>query len=292
MRFFREFFHVALIALPSRAMAQWDMGGALATSHNDNINRASDESQAQSVHANDLSLWATTRLPLADFTALEWGGTLSRQQTTTVSGLSNTRLGLMATLTHKLGLGDKAVISVGTQADRVQFNDERRNAWLYRVSAAIRKRQSEGWLWTLSLNQEVQDGDLDEPRAALAPLIRPGNVFDWHAWQVTVDNEWDTGESSWLRATAYYRDGDITASVPRNPSVLSLATAASNDPLFGNNHVAYRIDGNTRALQVEWNHSLGEATSFNIGAERQWTHAADALRYRVTIIRAGLFHEF
>jgi hypothetical protein len=117
-------------------------------------------------------------------------------------------------------------------------------------------------------------------------------VWDVKSWQLALNAEWDYGDSSWLSATFALRDGDIVASATPYGQVLNASRAVAPDPMFGAWVVAYRLPATTRTFSLDWNRAVGESSTLYVGAERQWSHAANDLDYQTGIIRAGFLHNF
>ncbi len=284
-----------LLALACACAGAEGLGGISAeVLYNDNLSRSPYEASVAGDKSLELGLWQGLHIQLADYTALHLQGTLSHQQFNHLTGLSNTRVGGSAELSHKFGLGAEVpVLSFTTYIERSHYHDNHRDQSLYRESLALRQRIAEQWQWSVTASHEWQDGDYGQysPYPPPAPPL-PGNVWDLHAWQLSLNIEKDLGASSWLSSTIAWRDGDIVASTPQYPKILEASTAIAFDPVFGPGIVAYRMSATTRTVSLDWNHSVGENSTLYVGVERQWSHGYENLGYQTAIIRTGFLHNF
>ncbi|MES2604744.1 MAG: hypothetical protein V4603_07380 [Pseudomonadota bacterium] len=276
------------------ASAQWFGDAALEAVSTDNVSRSPLTAHADDDQSLQLSARGGRYLQLADYTGLELQATLARQQSHHFSGLSNTRAGATAMLSHKFGLGDRVpVLSVTTGVERSRYNEDLRDAWTWTTVLGYRQRLTDRLQANLSAGYEQQDGDHNMIKPVVAPAVpKSGSVWDVNALTLDVGAEWDLGPSSWLAASLGYRDGDTVASVLPYPFILSEATAVTVDPAFAPGVVAYRLDASTRSFAVDWNLALFDTATFYIGVERQFTRSDRALDYRTGILRTGLLYSF
>ena len=277
-----------------QASAQGFGGASAEARYDDNLSLSPYDESAIGDKSLELSLWHGQHIQLSDSTALHLQGTLSQQQFEHLNGLSNTRLGGSAELSHKFGVGAEVpVLSFTTYIERSHYNDNHRDQTLYRGSLSLRQRMETDWQWSLTAAYEWQDGDYGQYklRDPPAPPL-PSNAWDLHAWQLAFKAEKDLGPVSWLSTTIAWRDGDIVASTPQYADILAVSTAVVFDPVFGAGIVAYRMPATMFTLSLDWNRALGEDSTLYIGAERQWSHGSGDLGYQIGIIHAGFLHNF
>lgn len=276
------------------ASAQWMAGTTVEAVHNDNVTRSPLAGDIRSDNSMELGLWRSLHVQLADYTALELQGNLSRRQFQHYAGLSSTNASANAELSHKLGLGAEVpVVSFTTGVQRSLYNDGNRDQWLYSAGVGLRQRVGDAWQWSFTASYEHQDGDYSPTTLTYTPDgPKPGHVWNLESWQLALKTEWDLTASSWLTAGLSYRDGDIVATTHPGYDVLEASSDVAPDATFGNGMIAYRMAAATYTFALDWNHAIGEESTFYFGTERQWSHGANNLAYRTGIIRAGFLHNF
>ena len=88
---------------------------------------------------------------------------------------------------------------------------------------------------------------------------------------------------------ATFRDGDVASTAIPNDAIIAAADAVTDDPVFGDEFFAYKIDAEVLSLAVDLNLAVSEDASVIIGVENQDTSGANGIDYDKTIIRKCAF---
>lgn len=279
----------AVLSPASQAQGFADIGAE--TLYIDNLTRSEHATDAREDSAVILAAHAGLHIQPGDYTGLTITGALSRTQYRRYTGLSNNEAGLALTLSHKFGLGDRQpTLSAEVGLARNEYNQNFRDAWIYRVGVNLQKRLTDTFNLSGGLRYEKRDGDHDIPRPNAFP--RPGSSWDLKSRTLFLAAELDLDEATWAGATYQWQDGDVVSTALFYPKVFTAATAITRDPLFGPVVVAYRIPARTQSIAVDLNWAVWRSGTLYLGVEFQNTHGRNDIDYDGGLIRGGIIHGF
>jgi hypothetical protein len=238
---------VGLGAVPYAAHGDWSLGAEAGLRHDDNVGNAQYPSDivADSTLRARLSIFQL--FPVGENYSVTVGGDLGGESYHRFTGLNNASLEGVVALRKKWGLGafvpwTRAGVSVG----RADYDDDYRNAWVYRATLASGRRIDERWnLWAEYAY---------ERRAARAQIEEvpglSGDVYSEDSHNVAVNVEYSLRDSTFLGLALLGRRGDVVSTTAARAGIFYAARALAEDPAFGPDQYAYRLLGTTYGFRV------------------------------------------
>lgn len=284
---------VLALGWPAHSQAQWFADTGLELLVNDNLQRNASPSANDTGLAGNVSggyYWQT-----GTYTGMSLVGSLQQTVWERWSGMNNLEAGLGVQVRHKFGLGDAVpVLRLDLGFNQQQFNAKGRDTAVTTTGISLGKRFTPALNLSLALRHEHSEGKhtLPVPPTAMAWTQKSARVWDYSAWTLSLQGEFDLSEASWLSAGLHYRDGDVVASSQPYPQINTAALAVGLDPAFGPLAVAYRLDARTWVYALDYNRALWRSSTWYVGGEYHSSSTTNAIDYEVGILRTGFIYSF
>jgi hypothetical protein len=249
------------LGLAPPATASWIADVETGVVYEDNLSFASMDRDIKGAAALVTSASGGASAYLTDRHVISVTGDLFGDLHESYSGLDHVALGVTAAFRAKLGLGaDAPWIRVAASGGWLQYRDDVRDGWYYRVTAGIGKRF--GPRWELRADYTF-DGRTAEHERALAPTI-PADVFDQQGHTFSARADFQATPILLVWGAYACRLGDVASTTQRNPQIFAASSAIVADPAFGSNTFAYKIDATTHILSAGVSVALGARWSLNV----------------------------
>jgi opacity protein-like surface antigen len=204
-------------------------------------------------------------------------------------GLDHLALGVTTAFRSKLGLGAGAPwVRVAASGGRLQYREDVRDGWYYRIAAGVGKRF--GDRWEVRVDYAFDGRTADHERRVSARL--PADVFDQRAHTVSVRADVQVVPVLSLFGGYAVRLGDVASTTQRNAEIFAASTAVVADPAFGSNTFAYKIDATTHVLGAGVSVALGARWSVNVGYEHQIGLGDGGIDYHNNVVRATVLFSY
>ena len=283
-----------LIFMPPHVTAAWFADASVEYRYNDNQPNGDlnfDVHQDQSI---ETSLSVGNFFQLTDFAGAGLSVDLTAAQHLRFTELSHVDIGISSFLQKKFGLGYEApVLSVTSSISYNNFRNRQRDAWKYTFGAGLAKRFADRWQVLFNFLYENQNADhfIDVP-FAVATVGARGNTFDLEAHSLSLTGVYDVNRKLSVFAGYTRREGDVVSSTNLNFDVFLVSTAIAFDPVFGDNIVAYTVDGDSNIFSAGASWALTPESSLNLDYERRMTTAPGELSYDNNIINLAFLYAF
>jgi long-subunit fatty acid transport protein len=280
---------VVLLGLAPAAGASWIVDVETGGVYEDNLSFASMDRDIKDDAALTLSGAAGRAWYLTDRDLVSVAGTLFGDLHEQYSGLDHVAVGATAAYRRKLGLGLTVPWArVSASGARLQYRDDVRDGFAYRVTAGIGKRFGERW----DLRVEYAfDGRTADHERAVTPRL-PADVFDQQAHTVSAQAEFQPTATLVVWGGYAVRWGDVASTTQRNPEIFAASSAVVADPAFGSNTFAYKIDATTHILSAGLSFALGARWSVNVGYEHQIGLGDGGIDYQNNVVRGTLLYSY
>jgi hypothetical protein len=205
------------------------------------------------------------------------------------SGLDHVALGVTATFRAKLGLGVAAPwVRVAASGGRLQYREDVRDGWYYRVTAGIGKRF--GPRWALRADYAFEGRTADHERAVTPRL--PADVFDQQAHTFSARADFQATPVLLVFGGYACRLGDVASTTQRNAQIFAASSAVVADPAFGSNTFAYKIDATTHILSAGLSVALGARWSLNVSYAHQIGLGDGGIDYHNNIVSGTVLFSY
>jgi hypothetical protein len=281
---------VLLLGPAAPACAAWIFDADVGVVYEDNVTLAEMERDIKSDTALGTSISAGAWTVLGDLNTLSATADVSGNVYSRFSGLNSLALGGTVALRRKLGLGAEAPwVRMAGSAARLDYREDVRDGWRYRVGAGAGKRFGERWNVRADYVYErrMADHEIAIPFAGL-----PGDVFDQESHTFSLRGEFTYNEVLLIFATYALRLGDVASTTQRNPAIFAASTAVTPDPVFGPEAFAYKIDATVHILSFGLSFALGSHASLNVAYEHQIGLGHGGIDYRDNIVRASFLYSY
>jgi hypothetical protein len=257
---------ILFLGLTPPAVAAWIADLETGVVYEDNLSFASMGRDIKGAAAFTTSAAAGVATYLSDRNAVSLTGDGVGALYEQYSGLDHISLGVTAAFRSKLGLGAAAPwVRVAASGGRLQYRDDVRDGWYYRVAAGIGKRFGERW----ALRADYAfDGRTADHERVVTPRL-PADVFDQQAHTLSARADFQATTALVLFGRYALRLGDVASTTQRNAEIFAASSAVVADPAFGSNTLAYKIDATTHILGAGLSLALGARWSLNVGYEHQ-----------------------
>ena len=119
-----------------------------------------------------------------------------------------------------------------------------------------------------------------------------GDTFDLDRLSATVLADFTVNQRLLLTFGTTWRDGDVASTAIPNTNIIDASEAITDDPVFGDNFFAYKIDAEVLSFAVDASIAVGGDASVVVGYEYQDTDAVAGIEYDKTIVRANYVRSF
>jgi hypothetical protein len=249
---------------------------AAGAEYDNNVSNGQLDRDIKSDSATWASLSAGQSIELMQGNRLTATGDLAGRIFNRFQALNNISLGVTLADRMKLGLGATAPwIRAYGSAARVQFHDDIRDGWLYRLGLGAGKRLGERW----DLQAEYRfDKRTGENTIAVVPGLS-GAVFDQTGHSVLLDGRYSYDDSTLISVGYAWRRGDVVATTQRNFTIFRASTAIAADPAFGDEGFAYKLKATAQIISLGASKEINRHSSLNAGFHRQVTYATGGNAY-------------
>ena len=205
------------------------------------------------------------------------------------AGLNNLSLGATVADRIKLGLGAAApwIRAYGSVA-RVQFQNNIRNGWLYRLGLGVGKRVGERWELQAEYRFDKRTGD---NTTGEVPGLS-GAVFDQMGHGILFDGRYSYDNTTHIAVGYAWRRGDVVSTTQRNFAIFQASTAIAADPAFGDETYAYKLKATTQIFNLGVSKEINRHASLNVGFQRQITHATGDNAYHNNVASATYLYSY
>jgi hypothetical protein len=257
-------------AAPYTARSDWTLGTDAHVLHDNNVfnGESSPDIVADTIVGARLSVFQL--FPLGEGYSVSVGGDLSGESFHRFDGLSNASVGGTLTLKKKWGLGAFAPwVRAGVSIARSDYEDDYRDASIYRATLAAGRRIDERWnLWA----------DLAFERRAAATQEQQlpgisGDAYSQDGRTVSANVEYALNETTFLSVGVSARHGDVVSTTADEDRIYLSARAIAEDPAFGPDAYAYKLTGTTYGFMLGINYSPTPHMLLECGFRRLDTQA-------------------
>ena len=265
----------AYFAAPNAARADWALAVAAGADHDDNVGNAHAEYDKVADYSAAARFTALQLVQLGEDWSLAAGGDLAAQTYDHLVGLRNGSLDLLLSLKKKWGLGAFAPWArAGISLGRTDYNDGYRDATIYGASLDLGKRIDARWnVWGSYA--------FEHRSAAPAGPKFPGvsnDAFSGNGNTFTANVEYSVSERFSVSAGSLFRHGDVVSTTSPG-GIYASSKAVAEDPTFGPNFYAYRLNGSTLSVRLGLDFSITMHSLIGCGFQRSETHAQGGNNY-------------
>lgn len=274
---------LALLVVPGAAGADWFAGLEAGGVYDDNLSRSELGSDIESDRGLRVLAEGGRAFELAAGKAVTFIGSLEFTSFDEFAGMENFVAGLVGEFRKKLGLGGYApVLRALAAVQRLDFDDAKRDGWLYVGEVDWRRRLSERWDLEVAVSYEARRADAAEP----------ATVFDQERIGASVLGEAVLG-GPWSLSLGYdFRDGDIDSNATPNDRIIAAKEASIDDLVFGRDRLVYRLEADVHSLTLGLGRVVTRDSSFLLGYELQATRARGGIDYESHQVRLSYVHAF
>jgi hypothetical protein len=280
---------VLLLGSGTPAAAAWIVDAETGLVYEDNLSFASMGRDIKGAAALTTSVAAGAAAYLTDRDVVSLTGDFFGDLHEQYSGLDHVSLGVTAAYRRKFGLGPAVPWArVSATGARLQYREDVRDGWYYRVGASVGTRV--GDRWELSAGYVFDGRTADHERLVTTRL--PADVFDQQAHTLWARADWQATTRLSLFGGYALRLGDVASTTQRNAEIFAASSAVVADPAFGSNTFAYKIDATTHALSVGLSVALGARWSVNVGYEHQIGLGDGGIDYHNNVVRGTVLYRY
>ena len=243
---------ILAIGVPCAARADWNIAAEAHVTHDNNVGNAESYSDIVSDSIVGATLSVFDLFPIGEGYTLTVGADLNGEHYNRLTGLSNATAGSSVALKKKWGLGAFVPWArIGFSLAHSDYDDDYRNATIYRGTLAAGRRLDERWnLWA--------DYSFERSNAASQPEEVSGisgDAFSESSNNLGLHVEYSVYTNTYQNLAALLRHGDIVSTGEGSYQILDSARAIAEDPAFGPEDYAYRLTGTTLGFKAGVNYS-------------------------------------
>jgi hypothetical protein len=271
---------ILLVCAPDLARSDWTLGTDTQLRHDNNVGNAGNYDDIVGDTIVDAKLSIFQLFTIGENYSLSVAGDLSGESYNRLDGLNNATLGGALALKRKWGLGAYAPWArIGVSIARSDYNDDYRNASIYRTSLSAGKRLDERWnLW----GEYVYERRAASSQPEVVPGIS-GDAYSQTSQKLAASAEYALNERTFLAFGFLLRYGDVVSTAEPSLGIFSVSRAVAPDPAFGPDEYAYKLTGTTFGFRVGVNYSPTPHNLLGFGFERLDTHADGGNSYTKSI---------
>jgi len=256
--------------------------------HSDNINTSAFSADSESDTSISPAYTFGRFYQVNDLTRLRLALDLSADYYDEFSKFDSTDIKGSAMLLHKFGVGFKKPwirghASIGRKETKIDWRDSD----LLEIGLASGRRFGERLSGKLGVKFNKRDGG----SGVIAVPGKPSNVADMESTSLSFDLDYLLNERSQISAGFTHRNGDFdSACTVENVAIVlenENVDAITLDDVFGG--CAYRLDGSSNALKLQYSYALGRHSSLNVGYEVR-EGKADVLEYDTALWNASFMY--
>ena len=238
--------------VPYAARADLNVGAEARVMHDNNVGNAQNYSDIVSDTIVDATLSVFDLFAIGEGYTLTVGADLNGEHYNRLTGLNNASAGASVALRKKWGLGAFVPWTrVEFSVAHSDYDDDYRNATIYRGTLAAGRRIDERWnLWA--------EYSFERSNAASQPEEVPGisgDAFSQSSNNLSLNVEYSVYPNTYLNLAAIFRHGDIVSTGEGSYQIFDSSRALAEDPAFGPEDYAYRLTGTTLGFKAGVNYS-------------------------------------
>lgn len=274
---------LALCAVAELAAADWFGGLEAGAVYDDNLGRSELAADVESDRGLRVLVEGGGAFELAAGRGVTLIGRVERAAFDEIGGMDRLAMGVTGSLRKKFGLGGSApVLRLTATVERLDFEDAKRDGWLYIGEIGWRKRLGERWDLEAALSYEARRAD-----ASL-----PGTVFDQERAGASVIGDVALG-GPWALSIGYgFLDGDVDSNATPNDRIIAAKEASIEDPVFGEGRLVYRLEADVHVFTVDLSRALTRDAALLLGYELQVIRAHGGIDYERNEVRLSYVHAF
>jgi len=205
------------------------------------------------------------------------------------SGMNNIALGASLSVRRKMGLGlTEPWISLTGSAERLGYQNDVRDGWLYRLDAAAGKRLGERWNVRADFTIERRTADQSVPSGE----DLPGSVFQLGNREFALKADFALSEKMLLSGGYARRVGEVASTTALETGIDDFSSAETRDTALGPGGVAYRLRAASNIFSLGFTWSISQHAWFTVNGQRQLTHAAGDNSYNKSVVTAAYAYSF
>lgn len=236
---------------PGAAFAAGSLGLKIdaGVSFDDNVTRASDDSNRIADRSFNVNIAKSMLIPLGEKTRMFLNGTLSGQRFKIYSGLDNLNAGIDAELQYRSsGDFDSPIWSLFANFNVSDFESNQREGYRYAIGAGVR--------------QDLTDRISLFGALTHSQRVARSSVFSGHDYSARINLDYELTKAQTLYFTGEYRYGDIVSTGAHTLANINIAKVFTPDTAFPGLY-AYRVDGRTMIFTAGYNYALGGKDSLD-----------------------------
>jgi hypothetical protein len=280
---------ILVLGVPYAARGDWDIAAEAHVMHDNNVGNAESYSDIVSDTIVGATLSVFDLFPLGEGYSLTAGADLNGEHYNRITGLSNATAGASLALKKKWGLGAFVPWArVELSVAHSDYDDDYRNAAIYRATLATGRRIDERWnLWA--------EYSYERRNAASQPEEVPGisgNAFSATSNNASLHVDYSVWQNTYLNLAGIFRHGDFVSTGEGNYQVLDAARAIAEDPAFGPEDYAYRLTGTTWGFKAGVNFSPSAHSLVGFDFRRFETRAYAGNDYTKSVVEISADYVF
>lgn len=273
----------ALLAAPGAVGADWfavvEAGGV----YDDNLGRSELSSDIESDRGLRVLAEGGRVFQLSDGKAATFTGSVESTSFDELAGMEHLVAEVTGSFRKKFGLGAYApAVHALASAQRLDFDDAKRDGWLYVGEIGWQRRLSERWDLEVAASYEARRADAAEP----------ATVFDQERIGASVLGEVILA-GPWSLSLGYdFRNGDVDSNATPNDRIIAAKEASIDDLVFGEGRVVYRLEADVHSLTLGLSRGVTQDSSLLLGYELQVTRARGGIDYESHQVRLSYVYAF
>jgi hypothetical protein len=268
---------LSVICAPGTAGAQWSVDALATRLHDSNVSRGQLASDVMSDNATKLSVAASRELYAVANSSVALSGDAAIAEYDRYGGLSNASLGAALMGRSKLGIGLTAPqLELSVSAAREAYRATQRSGYRYAAVFSAGRRFSESFDAQLGARYDRRRSDYelrDTPEIS-------GRAFDLQGRSLFAQANLAISDLLLANLGMSVRHGDVVSTALETPITWANANAITPDPVFGEDHYAYRLSGaatQSASMGLSW--ALNTRSSINGSFADERTRARDGFSY-------------
>lgn len=280
---------VAALCCPATGAAEGFVDAEAGVLYNSNLGNAQFSPDVKSDNAFTAAASAGTVSYFGDDISVTIAADARSELYDRFSGMNNIALGASLSARRKMGLGPTAPwISVTGSAARLQYQNDVRDGWLYRLGAAAGKRLGERWNVRADFTIERRTADQSVPSGE----DLPGSVFDLGNRELALKADYALSGKMLLTGAYTRRVGEVVSTTSLETGIDEFSSAETRDTVFGPSAIAYRLRAASNIFSLGLSWTIGPHAWLNVNGQRQLTYAAGDNNYNKSVVTAAYAYSF
>ena len=168
------------------------------------------------------------------------------------------------------------------------YGENARNGWQHQADIGVGKRISERYNLGVSFRLEKRTASSQQEVAAGIS----GDAFSQMAQSINLRAEYAAYDNTVLSLDGQLRHGDVVATSHRYRQVFLVSKAIARDIALGADMYAYRLSGNSLALNIGLTQMLSRDAQAKFSLQRMLTHGEGGNNYARNIVALSWLGSF